>query len=185
MWLLIYCPSASSHLPHQSLSGSPLFLPLCLSLLPNTLSFLPAGSKQKQSMSLTYRYKRIFKFLKKHLDCAYRYKISNSASLSLSSWSCSSMTLFIQAASATALSFLAFSNLWSSTSPSSSAARILRSASWWTGKLLQLPSQAKSGKIICFCWNIPVPPAPAVLSFSAEHDTDESGNACGSRELLI
>lgn len=61
---------------------------------------------------------------------AHLCKTSNSASLSRSSCSCSSITHFIQAASATALSLLAVSSLLSSSSPSSKAARILRSASW-------------------------------------------------------
>lgn len=99
------------------------------------------------------------------------------------------MTLFIQAASATALSLLAFSSLCSSTSPSSSAARILRSASWWTGKVLQSLSQDKLysalGQNFSFCYNLPAPLAPAVLSFSAERGIDESGNACGGREQWL
>lgn len=57
-------------------------------------------------------------------------RMSNSASLSRSSWSCSSITRFIQAASAIALSLRTVSMRLSSSSPSSSPARNWRSASW-------------------------------------------------------
>lgn len=41
--IIILKHAVSSHLPHESLSCSLLFLPLCLSLLPNTLSLLSDG----------------------------------------------------------------------------------------------------------------------------------------------
>lgn len=147
MWLLICWPSASGMLCLTSCMS------LCLALLSfsHSASLFSqtrwASSLQAANKIRVWNWRPVtntfLQVLNKHSEYTHRYKISNSASLSLSSWSCSSMTLFIQAASATALSLLAFSVLRSSTSPSSSAARILRSASWWTGKVLQSLSQNK------------------------------------------
>lgn len=114
------------HLLHESLSGSSLFLPLCLLLLPHLLRLVPKSDESppfcfgadSEDGSQTWRN------LGAHL-CRW----SNSASLSRSSWSCCSITCFIQATSATALSLREFFLLSSSPSPSSKAASILRSAS--------------------------------------------------------